>query len=137
LLDLPLDDEALQRAGAAIGSGGVVVISDRNCVVDVAKFYLSFALAESCGKCIPCRVGLRVMWSILDRVTRGEGTEEDLQVLKQVAEVVKSTSLCALGGAAPNPVLSTLRYFMDEYLAHIREKRCPALVCNVPRAYAG
>jgi NADH-quinone oxidoreductase subunit F len=137
LLDLPLDDEALQRAGAAIGSGGVVVISDRNCVVDVAKFYLSFALAESCGKCIPCRVGLRVMWSILDRVTRGEGAEEDLQVLKQVAEVVKSTSLCALGGAAPNPVLSTLRYFMDEYLAHIREKRCPALVCNVSRAYAG
>jgi NADH-quinone oxidoreductase subunit F len=137
LLDLPLDDEALQRAGAAIGSGGVVVISDRNCVVDVAKFYLSFALAESCGKCIPCRVGLRVMWSILDRITRGEGTEEDLQVLKQVAEVVKSTSLCALGGAAPNPVLSTLRYFIDEYLAHIREKRCPALVCSVSRAYAG
>ncbi|MCC6003328.1 MAG: 4Fe-4S binding protein [Thermofilum sp.] len=131
LLDLPLEDEALQRAGAAMGSGGIVVISDENCIVDVAKFYLAFTSAESCGKCIPCRVGLRVMWSILDKITRGEGAEEDLQVLSQVAETVKSSSLCALGGTAPNPVLSTLRYFMDEYLAHIREKRCPALVCRV------
>jgi len=137
LLDLPLDDEVLQGAGATIGSGGVVVISDKNCIVDVAKFYLSFALAESCGECIPCRVGLRVMYGVLDKITKGEGAEEDLQVLKQVAEVVKSTSLCALGGTAPNPVLSTLRHFMDEYLAHVSEKRCPASVCSALRARAG
>jgi NADH:ubiquinone oxidoreductase subunit F (NADH-binding)/NAD-dependent dihydropyrimidine dehydrogenase PreA subunit len=130
LLDLPLDYETLQGAGAIMGSGGIVVIGHENCMVDVAKFFLTFTSAESCGKCIPCRVGLRVMWSILDKITKGEGTEEDLQVLRQVAETVRSASLCALGGTAPNPVLSTLRYFMDEYAAHIREKLCPALVCS-------
>jgi NADH:ubiquinone oxidoreductase subunit F (NADH-binding)/Pyruvate/2-oxoacid:ferredoxin oxidoreductase delta subunit len=135
LLDLPLDYETLQSAGAIMGSGGIVVIGDENCMVDVAKFFLTFTSAESCGKCIPCRVGLRVMWSILDKITRGEGTEEDLQVLRQLAETVRSASLCALGGTAPNPVLSTLRYFMDEYLAHIREKRCPALVCRALITY--
>jgi NADH:ubiquinone oxidoreductase subunit F (NADH-binding)/Pyruvate/2-oxoacid:ferredoxin oxidoreductase delta subunit len=135
LLDLPLDYETLQSAGAIMGSGGIVVIGDENCMVDVAKFFLTFTSAESCGKCIPCRVGLRVMWSILDKITRGEGTEEDLQVLRQLAETVRSASLCALGGTAPNPVLSTLRYFMDEYLAHIREKRCPALACRALITY--
>lgn len=130
LLDLPLDYETLQGAGVILGSGGIAVISEENCVVDVARYFLSFSSAESCGKCVPCRVGLHLMRSILDRIAKGEGVEEDLEVLRQVAEVVRSTSLCALGGAAPNPVLSTLRYFMDEYIAHIREKRCPALVCS-------
>lgn len=135
LLDLPVDYETLQGAGAIMGSGGIVAISDENCMVDVAKFFLTFTSAESCGKCIPCRVGLRVMWGVLDRITKGEGTEEDLQVLKQVAETVRAFSLCALGGTAPNPVLSTLRYFMDEYLAHIRERICPAKVCSALITY--
>lgn len=130
LLDLPLDYETLQSAGAIMGSGGIVVIDDESCMVDVAKFFLTFTSAESCGKCIPCRVGLQTMWNILDRITKGEGEERDLELLKQLAETVGSASLCALGGSAPNPVLSTLRYFMDEYLAHIREKRCPAKVCR-------
>ncbi|MEM0458376.1 MAG: NADH-ubiquinone oxidoreductase-F iron-sulfur binding region domain-containing protein [Thermofilaceae archaeon] len=129
LLDLPVDYETLQSAGAIMGSGGVVVIGDDSCMVDVAKFFLTFTSAESCGKCIPCRVGLRVMWGILDKITRGEGTEEDVTTLRQVAETVKSMSLCALGGTAPNPVLTTLRYFMDEYIAHIKDRVCPAKVC--------
>lgn len=130
MLDLPIDYETLQGAGAIMGSGGIVAISDDNCMVDVAKFFLTFTSAESCGKCIPCRVGLRIMWSTLDKISGGEGAEEDLQVLRQVAETVRSMSLCALGGTAPNPVLSTLRYFMDEYLAHIRDRKCPAKVCR-------
>lgn len=112
-----------------MGSGGMVVIGDDSCMVDVAKFFLTFTSAESCGKCMPCRVGLRVMWSILDKITRGEGAEDDITTLRQVAETVKSMSLCALGGTAPNPVLTTLRYFMDEYTAHIKDRVCPAKAC--------
>jgi len=129
LLDLPVDYETLQSAGAIMGSGGMVVIGDDSCMVDVAKFFLTFTSAESCGKCMPCRVGLRVMWSILDKITRGEGAEDDITTLRQVAETVKSMSLCALGGTAPNPVLTTLRYFMDEYTAHIKDRVCPAKAC--------
>ncbi|MEM1690640.1 MAG: NADH-ubiquinone oxidoreductase-F iron-sulfur binding region domain-containing protein [Thermofilaceae archaeon] len=129
LLDLPVDYETLQSAGAIMGSGGMVVIGDDSCMVDVAKFFLTFTSAESCGKCMPCRVGLRVMWGILDKITRGEGAEDDVTTLRQVAETVKSMSLCALGGTAPNPVLTTLRYFMDEYIAHIKDRVCPAKAC--------
>ncbi|MEM1508977.1 MAG: NADH-ubiquinone oxidoreductase-F iron-sulfur binding region domain-containing protein [Thermofilaceae archaeon] len=136
LLDLQVDYETLQSAGAIMGSGGVVAISDENCMVDAAKFFLTFTSAESCGKCIPCRVGLRVMWSILDKITHGKGQEGDLEILKQLAETVRTTSLCALGGTAPNPVLSTLRYFMDEYEAHIKEKICPANVCATLITYS-
>ena len=134
-LDLPLDYETLQSAGAIMGSGGIVVINDKNCMVDVAKFFLTFTSAESCGKCFPCRVGLKILWDILDKITRGEGTEEDLVVLRHVANTVKYASLCALGGTAPNPVLSTLRYFMDEYEAHIKDKTCPAKVCKALITY--
>lgn len=130
LLDLPIDYETLQSAGAIMGSGGIVVISDENCMVDVAKFFLTFTSAESCGKCVPCRVGLRVMWNILNKITNGEGSEEDIDTLRQLAETVRTSSLCALGGTAPNPVLSTLRYFMDEYKAHIKDRVCPAYVCS-------
>lgn len=136
LLDLQVDYETLQSAGAIMGSGGVVAISDENCMVDAAMFFLTFTSAESCGKCIPCRVGLRVMWSILDKITQGKGQEGDLETLKQLAETVRTTSLCALGGTAPNPVLSTLRYFMDEYEAHIKEKICPANVCAALITYS-
>lgn len=130
LLDLPLDYETLQGAGAIMGSGGIVVIDDRSCMVDVAKFFTSFTLAESCGKCIPCRVGIKILYDILTRITEGEGTPEDLEVLEELGQVIKDASLCGLGGTAPNPVLSTLRYFKDEYLAHVVEKRCPAKVCR-------
>lgn len=134
-LDLPLDYETLQGAGAIMGSGGIVVIDNENCMVDVAKFFLTFTSAESCGKCYPCRIGLKVLWDILDKITRGKGTEEDLDVLKQLANTIKNASLCALGSTAPNPVLSTLRYFRDEYEAHIKKRECPAGVCRALIAY--
>ncbi len=129
MLDLPIDYESLQHAGAIMGSGGIVVIDDASCMVDVAKFFTSFVVAESCGKCIPCRVGTKILYDILDRITSGKGEESDLEVLQELGEAIKLASLCALGGTAPNPVLSTLRYFRDEYLAHVREKRCPTKVC--------
>ena len=102
----------------------------RTPVVDFTRFFLTFTQAESCGKCVPCRVGTRQMLDILERITRGEGREEDIAKLHQLAETVRDGSLCALGGTAPNPVLTTLRYFLDEYEAHIKQKRCPALVCK-------
>ncbi|HAF69955.1 MAG: NADH:ubiquinone oxidoreductase, nadh-binding (51 kd) subunit [Acetothermia bacterium 64_32] len=129
LLDVPVDYESLRGHGAIMGSGGVIVLDDSACMVNVAKFFLEFTAEESCGKCTPCRVGTQTMLSILNRITSGEGTEEDLQRLEELAQLVKSASLCGLGQTAPNPVLSTLRYFRDEYLAHIREGACPAGVC--------
>ena len=129
-LDLPLDYESLQAAGSIMGSGGVVVMDDTSCTVDVAKFFLGFTTAESCGKCTPCRIGLKRMHEILDRITRGEGTIEDLELLKFMSKGIIDSSLCALGRSAPNPVLTTIKYFEDEYLAHINEKRCPAGVCE-------
>jgi len=135
LLDLPIDYESLQHAGAIMGSGGVVVIDDASCMVDVAKFFTTFTLAESCGKCVPCRVGMKILCDTLEKITSGEGSQEDLEVIKEVGEAVASASLCALGGTAPNPVLSTLRHFRDEYLAHVVEKRCPAKVCTRLVAY--
>ncbi|MGC8962636.1 MAG: NADH-ubiquinone oxidoreductase-F iron-sulfur binding region domain-containing protein [Candidatus Bipolaricaulaceae bacterium] len=129
LLDVPIDYESLKQYGAIMGSGGVIVLDDSSCMVNVAKFFLEFTADESCGKCVPCRVGLRIMLGILERIVRGEGNEGDLSRLEELGKLIQTTSLCGLGQTAPNPVLSTLRYFRDEYLAHIRDKACPAGVC--------
>lgn len=129
LLDLELDYETLQSYGAIMGSGGLVVIDNTNCMVDVAKYFTSFTLAESCGKCLPCRVGMKVVSEILEKITSGTASLEDLEVLKELGEDIMKSSLCALGGTAPNPILSTLRYFRNEYEEHVVSKRCSAKVC--------
>jgi len=130
LLDVPIDYESLGKHGAIMGSGGVIVLDQSSCMVDVAKYFLDFMAKESCGKCVPCRTGIPAMLDILERITEGNGTEEDLERLRELAQLVRSSSLCGLGQTAPNPVLSTLRYFEDEYRAHIDEKYCPAGVCK-------
>ncbi|HEX77438.1 MAG TPA: NADH-quinone oxidoreductase subunit NuoF [Dehalococcoidia bacterium] len=130
LLDLPVDYESLTEAGSIMGSGGMVVADEDTCMVDLAKFFLTFTQMESCGKCVPCRVGTKQMLDILERIARGEGEEGDIDLLLRLGETVKTGSLCALGGTAPNPVLTTIRYFREEYGAHIKERRCPALVCR-------
>lgn len=130
LLDLPIDYESLTEVGAMMGSGGMVVMDESTCMVDVARFFLSFTQSESCGKCTPCREGTKRMLEILDRICAGEGREGDLELLEELGNHIKETSLCQLGGSAPNPVLSTLKYFRAEYEAHIKEKRCPANVCE-------
>ncbi|MCR4420494.1 MAG: NADH-quinone oxidoreductase subunit NuoF [Clostridia bacterium] len=129
-LDLAVDYDSLTQAGAMMGSGGLVVMDEDTCMVDVARFFLNFTQSESCGKCTPCREGTKRMLEILERITRGLGEEEDLERLERLARVVKNTALCGLGQTAPNPVLSTLRYFRHEYEAHIREKKCPARACR-------
>ncbi len=129
-LDTPLDYESLQKLGAIMGSGGLIVMDETNCMVDVARFFLEFTQEESCGKCTPCRVGTRRMLEILTRITRGEGQDGDIETLEALGKLIKSTSLCGLGQSAPNPVLSTIRYFRDEYEAHIYDKRCPSGVCQ-------
>ena len=129
-LDLAVDFDALTGAGAMMGSGGLIVMDERTCMVDVAKYFLTFLVYESCGKCAPCREGVYQMHGILSRIADGEGGDGDIETLEALAAYVKDTSLCALGGTAPNPVLSTLRYFRDEYEAHIRDKKCPAGVCK-------
>ncbi|MBI5967982.1 MAG: FAD-dependent oxidoreductase [Deltaproteobacteria bacterium] len=129
-LDLPIDYGSLQSIGAIMGSGGMVVMDENNCMVEIARFFLSFTQSESCGKCAPCRLGTKEMLHILTRLTRGEGSERDLQILRDVGKVVRDTSLCGLGQTCPKPVLSTLQYFAEEYEAHIKEKRCPAAVCE-------
>jgi NADH-quinone oxidoreductase subunit F len=135
MADLAVDYESLAAAGSIVGSGGMVVADEDTCMVDMARFFLTFVQAESCGKCVPCRVGTRQMLNILERITKGEGQPSDIDQLEDLAQLVKSTALCALGGTAPNPVLTTIRYFRDEYEAHINEKRCPALVCSELIAY--
>jgi len=135
MADLPVDYESLAQAGSIVGSGGMVVADEDTCMVDMARFFLTFCQAESCGKCVPCRVGTRHMLKILERITEGKGEPRDIERLERLAGLIRSTSLCALGGTAPNPVLTTLRYFRDEYEAHINEKRCPALVCSELIAY--
>ncbi len=130
LLHLPVEYESLAQAGSIMGSGGMVVVDEDTCMVDMARFFLAFTQEESCGKCVPCRVGTRQMLNTLEHICQGEGQPGDIERLEQLAELVKSTSLCALGGTAPNPVLTTLRYFRDEYEAHVYEKRCPALACS-------
>jgi len=130
MLELSVDYENLTKAGSIMGSGGMLVADEDTCMVDMARFFLSFTQAESCGKCVPCRVGTRQMLDSLERITQGGGQPGDIERLEQLAHLVLSTSLCALGGTAPNPVLTTIRYFRDEYEAHIYQKRCPALVCS-------
>ncbi|MEN2983402.1 MAG: NADH-quinone oxidoreductase subunit NuoF [Dictyoglomaceae bacterium] len=128
-LDTPVDYESITSLGAIMGSGGLIVMDEDNCMVDVAKFFLSFTQDESCGKCVPCRVGTKRMLEILDKITKGDGEIKDLEELEDLANVVKNTSLCGLGKGAPNPVLTTLKYFRDEYIAHIKDKKCPAKSC--------
>ncbi len=130
LLDLPVDFEKLTDVGSMMGSGGMVVMDEDTCMVDVAKYFLNFLKDESCGKCVSCREGTEQMYEIVKRITEGQGKEEDIALLENLGEVVKTASMCGLGQTAANPVLSTIRYFRDEYKAHIQEKRCPALVCK-------
>jgi NADH:ubiquinone oxidoreductase subunit F (NADH-binding)/NAD-dependent dihydropyrimidine dehydrogenase PreA subunit len=130
LLGLPIDYDSLTQAGAIMGSGGLVIMDENTCMVDLAKFFLTFTQSESCGRCVPCRLGTKRMLEILQRITDGNGEPADLEILKVLAPMVKDASLCGLGQTAPNPVLTTLNYFLDEYRAHIEEKRCPAGVCK-------
>lgn len=129
-LDVPIDYDNLIEIGSMMGSGGLIVMDEDTCMVDIAKFFLEFTVDESCGKCTPCRIGTRRMLEILDKITKGQATMDDLEKLEELCEHLKANSLCALGQTAPNPVLSTLKYFRDEYIAHIVDKKCPAGVCK-------
>ena len=129
-LDLPIDYENLKSIGAMMGSGGMIVMDETTCMVDVARFYLDFTVDESCGKCVPCRIGTRRLLEMLDKITSGNGTLEDLDKMEELCHYIQANALCALGQTAPNPVLSTLKFFRDEYEAHVVEKRCPAGVCK-------
>lgn len=136
MLGLEVDYDTLTKAGAMVGSGGLVVMDETTCMVDIARFFLNFSQSESCGKCTPCREGNKRMWEILDRICKGEGKEDDLETLEQLALTVKETSLCGLGQNAPNPILATLKYFRSEFEAHIRDKKCPAHVCKELLSYS-
>ncbi len=136
LINLPIDYEKLTEAGSMMGSGGMIVMDEENCMVDVAKYFLKFLTEESCGKCVPCREGISQMAEILENITNGKGKPGDIELLEEMSTVIKDTSLCALGGTAPNPVLSTIRYFRDEYDAHINDKKCPAGVCQALIQYS-
>jgi len=135
-LDLPVDYESLASVGSFMGSGGLIVMDDATCMVQVAKYFMEFCMTESCGKCVPCRVGTAHMHALLDKITKGEASLGDLALLEELCDTVKNTSLCGLGQGAPNPVISTLRYFRDEYIAHIVDKTCPARVCRLHRKEA-
>ncbi len=135
LIDTPIDYENLIKLGSMMGSGGLIVMDEDTCMVDLAKFFLEFTVDESCGKCAPCRIGTVRLLEILEKITSGNGEMEDLDKLEELANYIKSASLCGLGQTAPNPVLSTLRYFRDEYIAHIRDKKCPAGVCKKLLSY--
>ena len=134
-LDTPIDYESLKAIGSMMGSGGMIVMDEDDCMVNIAKFYLEFTQDESCGKCTPCRIGTKRMFEILQKITDGEGSLDDLRKLKTLGNMIKDSALCGLGQTAPNPVLSTLKYFNDEYLAHIVEKRCPAGACKAFQKY--
>ena len=129
-LDTPIDFDNLSAIGSMMGSGGLIVMDDRNCMVDIAKFYLEFTVEESCGKCTPCRIGNKRLLEILTRITEGNGTMEDIDRLEELSNIIKDTALCGLGQSAPNPVLSTLKYFKDEYVEHVKDKYCKARVCK-------
>jgi NADP-reducing hydrogenase subunit HndC len=129
-LDAPIDYENLAARESIMGSGGMIVMDEDACMVAIAKFFLQFTMDESCGKCTPCRVGSKRLWELLDKITIGQATEDDLEILVTLAQTIKDTALCGLGQTMPNPILSTVRVFRDEYLAHIKEKRCPAGVCQ-------
>ena len=133
-LDMPMDYESLAKVGSIMGSGGLIVMDETSCMVDVAKFFMEFCMSESCGKCVPCRVGTTQMYNILERITQGQGTPSDIAMLEELADLVRNTSLCGLGQTSPNPVMSTLRYFPDEYKAHVEDGECPAGACSIHRA---
>ena len=130
MLELPIDYDSLTKAGSIMGSGGMIVIDDDTCIVDLARYFLNFTLEESCGKCVPCRIGIVQMVEILNRIIEGKGEIEDLERLENLANLIKTNSLCGLGQTAPNPVLTTLRYFRSEYMAHVVDKSCPAAICR-------
>lgn len=134
-LDIPIDYDSLTSIGSMMGSGGMIVMDEDNCMVDIARFYLDFTVDESCGKCTPCRVGTRRMLEILQRIVEGKGQEGDIEKLEELGEMIKNTSLCGLGQTAPNPVLSTIKHFRSEYEAHIRDKKCPAHHCQALKQY--
>ncbi|MFR5040511.1 MAG: NADH-ubiquinone oxidoreductase-F iron-sulfur binding region domain-containing protein, partial [[Eubacterium] siraeum] len=129
-LDIPIDYDNLIAIGSMMGSGGLIVMDEDNCMVDIAKFFLQFTVDESCGKCTPCRIGTKRLYEMLEKITSGNATMEDLDKMEKLCYYIKNNSLCGLGQTAPNPVLSTLRYFKDEYIAHVKDKRCPAGVCQ-------
>ena len=133
--DVPIDYDNLIAIGSMMGSGGLIVMDEDSCMVDIAKFFLEFTVDESCGKCTPCRIGTRRMLEILEKITEGKATMEDLDRLESLGDYIKQNALCGLGQTAPNPVLSTLRYFRDEYIAHIVDKKCPAGVCKALLSY--
>jgi NADH:ubiquinone oxidoreductase subunit F (NADH-binding)/NAD-dependent dihydropyrimidine dehydrogenase PreA subunit len=130
LLDIPVDYERLKEVGAIMGSGGMVVMDEDTCIVDIAKYFLLFTSSESCGKCSACREGSAALLEILERICAGEGEEQDIQLLEEIGTAVREASMCGLGQTLPNPVLSTLRHFKSEYEVHVREKKCPAKVCK-------
>ncbi|MBQ8614281.1 MAG: NAD(P)H-dependent oxidoreductase subunit E, partial [Ruminiclostridium sp.] len=135
-LDIPIDYDNLIAIGSMMGSGGLIVMDEDNCMVDIAKFFLEFTVDESCGKCTPCRVGTKRLYEMLQKITSGNGTMEDLDKMEKLCNYIKNNSLCGLGQTAPNPVLSTLKYFRDEYIAHVVDKKCPAGVCKALTSYS-
>ena len=135
LMDTPIDYDSLMQIGSMMGSGGLIVMDEDNCMVDIAKFFLEFTVDESCGKCAPCRIGTRRLLELLTKITDGKGTMEDIDKLEELCYNIKESSLCGLGQTAPNPVLSTLKYFRDEYIAHVKDKTCPAGVCKALAKY--
>jgi NADH:ubiquinone oxidoreductase subunit F (NADH-binding)/Pyruvate/2-oxoacid:ferredoxin oxidoreductase delta subunit/(2Fe-2S) ferredoxin len=135
MLDLNVDYESLAKVGSIVGSGGMIVLDEDNCMVNMAKYFLQFTQAESCGKCVPCRIGTKRLLEILERITAGEGKDGDIALLEKLSRGVKSTSLCGLGQTAPNPVLSTIKYFREEYEAHVKDKKCPAKECRALLTY--
>ena len=134
-LDTPIDFDNLSAIGSMMGSGGLIVMDEQNCMVDIAKFYLEFTVEESCGKCTPCRIGNKRLLEILEKITEGKATMKDLNQLEELSNIIKDTALCGLGQSAPNPVLSTLKYFKDEYIAHVEKQYCPAKVCRALARY--
>ena len=130
MLDVAIDYDSLKKMGSMMGSGGMIVMDENTCMVDLARFFLDFTVDESCGKCPPCRIGTKRMLEILEKITSGKGELEDLDKLETLAESIKTSALCGLGQTAPNPVLSTMKYFRDEYVAHVVDKKCPAGVCK-------
>lgn len=134
-LNMPMDFDSLKKLDAMIGSGGLVVMDEDTCMVEVSRFFMNFTQNESCGKCVPCREGTKRMLEILERIVSGDGTMEDLDMLEELADTISATALCGLGKSAASPVKSTLRYFRDEYVAHVRDKVCPAGACDAFRSY--
>jgi NADH-quinone oxidoreductase subunit F/NADP-reducing hydrogenase subunit HndC len=134
-IDVPIDYDNLIQLGSMMGSGGLIVMDEDTCMVDIAKFFLEFTVDESCGKCTPCRIGTRRLYQFIEKITNGEGELEDLDKIKELCAHMRSTSLCALGQTTPNPVISTMHYFADEYIAHVKDKTCPAGVCKKLLSY--